>query len=126
MVSPLTHRLKERNKEVNCSAQGSAFPLLWGRRMGGQAFRRGWWREAGRGLQGEGPEDGGKSGPRTSGKNILGSEFCICETLKTSIQLVPNSVCACSVVSALCHPNGLQHARLLGPWNFPGKNTGMG
>ena len=31
-----------------------------------------------------------------------------------------------SVVSNPLRPHGLQHARLLCPWDFPGKNTGMG
>ena len=32
---------------------------------------------------------------------------------------------ACSVVSDSLWPHGLQPARLLCPWNFPGKNTGV-
>ena len=32
----------------------------------------------------------------------------------------------CSVVSDSLQPRGLQAARLLCPWNFPGKNTGVG
>ena len=32
----------------------------------------------------------------------------------------------CSVVSDSLQPHGLQPTRLLCPWNFPGKNTGMG
>ena len=35
-------------------------------------------------------------------------------------------MCACSVVSYSLQPHGLQLARLLCPWNFPGKNTGVG
>ena len=35
-------------------------------------------------------------------------------------------VCAQSVVSNSLQPHGLQPARLLGPWNFPGKSTGAG
>ena len=35
-------------------------------------------------------------------------------------------VCVCSVVSDSLQPYGLQPARLLCPWNFPGKNTGVG
>ena len=71
MVSPLTHRMKERDKEVNCSAQGSAFPLLVGEEGGGGAFRRGWWREAGRGLQGEGPEDEGSQAQEPVARTFL-------------------------------------------------------
>ena len=33
--------------------------------------------------------------------------------------------CACSVVSDSLRPHELQPIRLLGPWNFPGKNTGV-
>ena len=36
---------------------------------------------------------------------------------------------ACSAAKScptLCDPHGLQPARLLCPWNFPGKNTGVG
>ena len=32
---------------------------------------------------------------------------------------------SCSVVSNSLQPHGLQHARLLCPWDFPGKNTGV-
>ena len=32
----------------------------------------------------------------------------------------------CSVVSSSLQPRGLQPARLLCPWDFPGKNTGLG
>ena len=32
----------------------------------------------------------------------------------------------CSAMSDSLHPHGLQPARFLCPWDFPGKNTGMG
>ena len=32
----------------------------------------------------------------------------------------------CSVCLTLCNPHGLLPARLLRPWNSPGKNTGVG
>ena len=35
-------------------------------------------------------------------------------------------VCACSVMSNSLQPHGLHPARLFFPWNFPGKNTGVG
>ena len=35
-------------------------------------------------------------------------------------------VCVCSVVSDSVRPYGLKPARLLCPWDFPGKNTGVG
>ena len=35
-------------------------------------------------------------------------------------------VCVCSVVSNSLKPHGLQPTRSLCPWNFPGKNTGVG
>ena len=34
--------------------------------------------------------------------------------------------CGCSVVSDSLRPHGLQLSRLLCPWDFPGKNTGVG
>ena len=34
--------------------------------------------------------------------------------------------CVCSVVSDSLQPRGLQPARLLCPWDFPGKNIGVG
>ena len=37
-----------------------------------------------------------------------------------------SGVCVCSVVSDSLQPHRLQPARLLCPWNFPGKNTGVG
>ena len=36
------------------------------------------------------------------------------------------NVCVCSVMSNSWWPQGLKLARLLCPWNFPGKNTGLG
>ena len=33
---------------------------------------------------------------------------------------------SCSVVSNSQQPHGLQHTRLLHPWDFPGKSTGVG
>ena len=33
---------------------------------------------------------------------------------------------SCSVVSDSSWPHGLQHTRLLHPWDFPGKSTGVG
>ena len=36
------------------------------------------------------------------------------------------SVLSCSVISNSLQPHGLEPARLLCPWNFPGKNTGVG
>ena len=35
-------------------------------------------------------------------------------------------MCVCSIMSDSLQPNGLQPARLLSPWNFPGKNTTAG
>ena len=37
-----------------------------------------------------------------------------------------DGVRACVVMSDSLRPHGLQPARLLGPWNVPGKNTGVG
>ena len=38
----------------------------------------------------------------------------------------PLGVRACSVVSDSLRPHGLQHTRFFCPWDFPGKNTGVG
>ena len=35
-------------------------------------------------------------------------------------------LCVCSVMSNSLRPHGLQPARLLCPWNFPGKSTAVG
>ena len=35
-------------------------------------------------------------------------------------------MCVCSVVSDFCNPMDCRPARLLCPWNFPGKITGLG
>ena len=36
-------------------------------------------------------------------------------------------VCVCAQsCPTLCHPQGLKPAKLLCPWNLPGKNTGVG
>ena len=45
-----------------------------------------------------------------------------------SVNILKSTVCAhvCSVVSDSLWPRGLQPARLLCPWDFPGKNTRVG
>ena len=43
-----------------------------------------------------------------------------------SVQCVYASVCACSVMFDSLQPHGPQPTRLLCPWDFPGKNTGVG
>ena len=42
------------------------------------------------------------------------------------VTVTPSESVSCSVVSNSLWPHGLQPARLLCPWNFPGKNTGVG
>ena len=57
-----------------------------------------------------------KSGMREGGSSCLLRErerVCVC-------------VRACSVVSDSVRPHGLQSTRFLCPWDFPGKNTGVG
>ena len=39
---------------------------------------------------------------------------------------IPCSVLMLSHVQLFCDPHGLQPTRLLCPWNFPGKNNGVG
>ena len=48
---------------------------------------------------------------------------------RPSIQIILGNQCVCvshSVMSESLRPHGLQPARLLCPWDFPGKNTGVG
>ena len=44
---------------------------------------------------------------------------------KYQLQLLP-CVCVCAVLFDSLRPHGLQPATLLYPWNFPGRNTGVG
>ena len=62
-------------------------------------------------------EGGGKEGKKGGRKKEV---RCVCVCVSTVC------VCVCSVVSDTLRPQGLQLARLLCPWNFPGKNTGVG
>ena len=41
-------------------------------------------------------------------------------------RVVKSESVSCSVMSDSLQPHGLQPARLLCPWNSPGKNTGVG
>ena len=43
----------------------------------------------------------------------------------TSLILFSTIVCVCSVMSNFLQPHELWPTRLLCPWNFPGKNTGV-
>ena len=49
----------------------------------------------------------------------------ICFLVKISVSIHPLS-CSSSVVSDSSRPHGLQPTRLLHPWDFPGKSTGVG
>ena len=74
------------------------------------------------------------------GVHLLGSfnkdvPFCISSffyrilliVIRPQLSRVQNNVCvSCSVVSDSLQPHGLYPARLLCPWEFPGKNTGVG
>ena len=70
-------------------------------------------------------------------------ESCDCHTLREGnsllkeqgnqylgeqVSLIPHCVMcvSCSVVTNSWQPRGLQPTRLLCPWDFPGKSTGMG
>ena len=52
--------------------------------------------------------------------------------IQQSDSIIINNLCmyacvlSCSVVSDSLQPHGLQLTRLLCPWDFPGKNTGVG
>ena len=45
---------------------------------------------------------------------------------RTNVRQIDVCVCSHSVVSNSLRPHGLQPARLLSLWNFPGKSTGGG
>ena len=45
---------------------------------------------------------------------------------KAVLKFNPASVCVCSAMSDSLQPHGLQPARLLCPWDSPGKNPGVG
>ena len=47
-------------------------------------------------------------------------------SLLLSHQGIPQHIVSRSVMSDSLQPHGLKPARLLCPWNFPGKNTGVG
>ena len=68
----------------------------------------------------EGWKEGGRKGRREGGRKKLDVCVCVC------VCVYGVCVCVCSVVSDTLRPQGLQLARLLCPWNFPGKNTGVG
>ena len=49
--------------------------------------------------------------------------------LRATLHGVPNICCCCQVASVLSNsqqPHGLKPTRLLCPWDFPGKSTGVG
>ena len=56
--------------------------------------------------------------------------FCFCSSVIFSILKLTSGICCCccvaSVVSDSVRPHGLQPTRLLRPWDFPGKSTGVG
>ena len=50
----------------------------------------------------------------------------VCSGLSVGCRWVCGEVCTCSLSPVqLLRPHGLQPSRLLCPWNFPGKNTGV-
>ena len=61
-------------------------------------------------------------------KNTLTPGGALMRMNRNTLQLLEQCVCMCSVAQ-LCltlQPHGLQPIRLLCPWDFPGKNTGVG
>ena len=48
------------------------------------------------------------------------------QTFLQRTQITKKYSAMCSVMSDSLRPHGLQPTRLLCPWNFPGKNTGVG
>ena len=62
---------------------------------------------------------------RSKGREVkLLSFCCVAEKCLVSRPFFQKHVC--SVVSDSLHPHGMQPARLLCPWNSPGKNTRVG
>ena len=58
--------------------------------------------------------------------SVKGNGLCLPKVRKQSnIDKGVNVLVSCSVVSDSLQPCGLQPARLLCPWNSPGKNTGV-
>ena len=53
-------------------------------------------------------------------------EHGVSETVSSTLLGLWKQVCVSSAVSDSLWPHGLQPARVFCPWNFPGKNTGMG
>ena len=58
---------------------------------------------------------------KTSSLSKLGPEACCTSTLEVLAYLF-----SCSFASDSLQPHGQSPARLLCPWDFPGKNTGVG
>ena len=52
--------------------------------------------------------------------------LCCNTTLWINYEVKKSESVSCSVVSDSLRPHRLQHTRLLCPWNFPGKNNGVG
>ena len=50
----------------------------------------------------------------------------LCDVSCVPRMMSGNNSVSCSVVSNSLQPHGLQPARLLCPWDSPGKNTGVG
>ena len=58
--------------------------------------------------------------------NMTNKSVCVCVCVCINVLLLPKmELCACSVMSDSGTP-GIVVTRLLCPWNFSGKNTGMG
>ena len=54
------------------------------------------------------------------------SSTCTCISWVSSPSVLPECLHVCSVVPTLCDPMHWRPTRLLCPWDFPGKNTGVG
>ena len=68
----------------------------------------------------------GSTGAGPQQKNIFFFYFNLNSLLSYSKILIESESISCSVVSDSLWPHGLQPARLLCPWNSPGKNTAIG
>ena len=56
---------------------------------------------------------------------LLPLQLCLFLQADSSLDGWIDGVLSCSVVSSSLHPHGLYLIRLLCPWNFAGKNTGL-
>ena len=76
------------------------------------------------------PADSTKSNVIKFASQLIESSDVKCTDWGGGVNCIPGIVCCCCLVNkscpTLCDPHGLWPTRLLCPWDFPGKNTGVG